>query len=496
MIATLGLFGACSPDRDATSATSATSPPRPTTSAPPATTDERATPVTGFPEGWEPAPLAWRDCDLPRSGECATLRVPLDWDDPGGAEIDVAVGRIPASGDRIGPLLLNPGGPGGSGLEFLSYDPVSPALADRFDLVSWDPRGVGGSTAVTCGDGVDDLLDADPDPDSDAEQAALDRAAAGLSAECATEDAQLLAHLGTADVVLDMEAIRRALGGEQLNYLGFSYGTQIGQQYAERFPTEIRAMVLDGVVDPSLGFEEFLLGQAAAFDAAFVGNATACADAGAQRCGVDDLAAAYDEVRSRVEAAPLPGGDRPVGPSVLATAAVQTGYGADGWQQLGPALAAALRGDGAPLWELAASYYDFGAFTSYAAVVCIDTPPPDGAAAFRAFADRARALSPRFGGSVANELASCATWPSAAVGTPAPVVARGAPPILVVGNTGDTATPYANAVGVADSLASGVLLTVELQGHTAYGANRCATTAIDADLIDLVVPAPGTVCGG
>jgi pimeloyl-ACP methyl ester carboxylesterase len=364
-------------------------------------------------------------------------------------------------------------------------------LADRFDLVSWDPRGVGGSTAVTCGDGVDDLLDADPDPDSDAEQAALDRAAAGLSAECATEDAQLLAHLGTADVVLDMEAIRRALGGEQLNYLGFSYGTQIGQQYAERFPTEIRAMVLDGVVDPSLGFEEFLLGQAAAFDAAFVGNATACADAGAQRCGVDDLAAAYDEVRSRVEAAPLPGGDRPVGPSVLATAAVQTGYGADGWQQLGPALAAALRGDGAPLWELAASYYDFGAFTSYAAVVCIDTPPPDGAAAFRAFADRARALSPRFGGSVANELASCATWPSAAVGTPAPVVARGAPPILV-GQHRDTATPYANAVGVADSLASGVLLTVELQGHTARTAGD---DRHDADLIDLVVPAPGTVCG-
>ncbi len=360
----------------------------------------------------------------------------------------MAVGRIPgprATGS--GSLLLNPGGPGGSGLEFLSYDPVSPELADRFDLVSWDPRGVGGSTAVTCGDEVDALLAADPDPDADAEQAALDRAAAAVSAECATEDAQLLAHLGTSDVVLDMEAIRRALGGEPLNYLGFSYGTQIGQTYAERFPTEIRAMVLDGVVDPSLGFEEFLLGQVAAFDAAFDRDIAACADAGTEAsAGSTTWPPPTTRSGPGSRPRPLPGGDRPVGPSELATAAIQTGYGADGWADLGPALAAALDGDGGPLWELAASYYDFGGFTSYAAVVCIDTPPPDGAAAFRAFADRARALSPRFGGSVANELASCATWPSAAVGTPAPVVARGAPPILVVGNTGDTATPYANAV--------------------------------------------------
>lgn len=489
-VALLGSCGATEPGPVTDSATSDRLPsPRAEQTAP---SDE---PVDdGFPDGWQPAELSWEDCDLPRDGRCAVLAVPLDWDEPDGPTIELVLGRIPATGERIGSLLMNPGGPGGSGLEFLSFDPLGDTLAERFDLVSWDPRGVGASNGIGCDDGVDDLRAADPDPDTPAEAAALDSAAAAVSQGCATEDGELLPHVGTADVARDLEAIRRALDDGPLNFLGFSYGTQIGQTYATFFPDRVRAMVLDGVVDPSLGFEEFLLGQTAGFDDTFERNAAACAQAGRAACGVDDLAEAYDRVRSIVEDAPLPGGLRPVGPSALATAAIQTGYVPSGWRDLGPALAAALEGDGAPLWELAAAYYDLGGYTSYAAVVCIDSPPPRGVPAFRDFVERAQQLSARFGAAAANELAPCATWPAAPVGEPAPLRARGAPPILVVGNTGDPATPYANAVAVADTLESGVLVTSRLDGHTAYGADPCVTELVDRYLVDLEVPDADTVC--
>lgn len=487
--AVLVVVGCGSGDSPAVSA-SAGSDERSTTSVDPAGSPDGSV----FPRDWEPPELQWSDCGLPRDGACATLTVPLDWARPDGATVDLAVGMIPASGARIGSLVTNPGGPGGSGLDFLAADPLSPDLARRFDLVSWDPRGVGASTALRCGDQVAPFLAMDPDPDDESEQAALDRAAAAVATECGEEDSVLLAHLGTDDVARDMEALRRALGDEPLNYLGFSYGTDIGQSYAEQFPHRIRTMVLDGVVDPSVGFEDFLAAQAAAFEVAFADQAEQCAAAGVSSCGVADLADAYDRVKAAVEVEPLRGGDEPVGPAALATAAIQTSYGTDGWRSLGPALAAGLDGDGALLWELAASYYDVSQFTSYAAVVCIDAPPPRDAAAYRSFADRLRRESPRFGAATANELASCATWPVPPVGTARPVVADGAPPILVVGNTGDAATPYANAVAVASTLASGVLLTVEIDGHTAYGSNRCATAVIDDYLIELVVPPDGTVC--
>ncbi len=427
-------------------------------------------------------------CSLPRGGRCATLQVPLDWSAPEGPTIDLALGRIEATGSRIGSLITNPGGPGGSGVEFLGYDTFATPVRERFDLVSWDPRGVGASTAVTCGGSTDALVQSDPDPDTLDEQMALDNAAAAIVSDCATTAGDLLDHLGTADVARDLEAIRLALGDEPLNYIGFSYGTSIGQQYADRFADNIRTMVLDVVIDPALGFTEFLLGQAAAFETAFERNDAECAAAGIERCGVASLAQAYDQMEAVIETAPLTGGGAAVGPAVLATAAIQTSYGRDGWRRLGPALAAAQRGDGGSLWRLAASYYDFGGYTSYAAVVCTDSPPPSGAAAYQAFAQQAHDVAPRFGGSVANEMLPCATWPAAPVDEPAAVTAPGSPPILVVGNTGDAATPYENAVTVAGALESGVLVTVEVDGHTAYSSNRCATQVIDAYLVDLRVP--------
>jgi pimeloyl-ACP methyl ester carboxylesterase len=483
----LGLSAACTPGDGELTSASATSPERPASSA-----DETAGTDTG---GWGPGPLEWIECGLPRGGRCAELTVPLDWDDPGGPSIDLMIGRIPAEDDPIGPLLVNPGGPGASGLDFLAADPVSGDLARRFDLISWDPRGVGASEDLTCGDGVAEMLAADPSPDDDAERTVLDRSAAAVASQCGELDGDLLAHLGTADAARDLEAIRRAIGASQVSYLGFSYGTHIGLEYAEQFPDRARAMVLDGVVDPALGYEATLLGQVAGFDAAFAASAEGCSAAGATRCGVADLAGAYDRVARAVEAEPLTGGELPVGPAVLATAAIQTMYAADGWLTLGPALASALDGDGAELWELASGYYSFGDFTSYAAVFCIDRPPPQGAEAYRAFAEEAARRSPRFGAAVANELAVCATWPAAAVDAAAPIAAAGSPPVLVVGNTGDAATPYANAVAVAEALEDATLLTVRNDGHTAYLADRCARSAIDTYLLQLELPEDGRVCG-
>jgi len=467
-----------------------------TTSSDRSTSAERAAPSSSSPlppasDGTDTVPppeLDWRDCEVAQDSQCATLEVPLDWSVPAGPTVDLALVRVEASGDRIGSLLTNPGGPGASGLDFLGYEPFSKDITERFDTVSWDPRGVGMSDAVSCGvDTSGELLSLDPDPDDPTEQDALDRAARAVAADCARTDLALLEHVGTADVARDLEAIRLALGDEPLNYIGFSYGTQIGQQYAQMFPDQIRTMVLDGVVDPALGFTEFLLGQTAAFDAAFEDNARRCA-AARRDCGVDDLGEAYDRVHAMVESEPLGSGSTIVGPAELAIGAVLTTYSDDGWKRLGPALADALDGNGRGLRRLAESYYDFGAYAAYAGVQCSDTPPPATEDEFERFADEARALSPRFGGTVANEMLPCATWPVEPVGDAAAVTAPGAAPILVVGNLRDAATPYENAVAVAGALESGVLVTVDIGGHTAYGANDCATEVVDEYLIDLAVP--------
>lgn len=477
---------------------------RPTTTAPtvsePAAVDPTGTSEpAGLPESWQTPRLDWRRCPGDAATQCATLRVPLDWSDPTGASIDLALARIPARGSpgrRLGSVVTNPGGPGGSGVGFVSSSPFDATVAERFDQVSWDPRGVGRSSPVTCArETAPRFLEADPDPDTPQEQVQLDQLAQQVSADCARTDAKLLAHVSTVDVARDLEAIRRALGDEPLNYVGFSYGTQIGQTYAGMFPDRIRTMALDGVVDPSLSFTEFLMGQIDGFDAAFDRDVAGCAAAGASRCGVADLASAYDRLHAQVETTPVPAGrGRALGPADLAVAATYVGYGSSGWRRLGPALASGLAGDGSALMALADAYHDLGGYGIYAGVVCTDSPPPPTPAAWKQFADAARARSPRFGGSVANELLPCATWPVKPTGHPAPVTAAGAAPILVIGNTGDPATPLANAESVAHHLRSGVLVTVDRSGHTAYGSDGCVTGIVDRYLLDRTTPAAGTTC--
>lgn len=437
--------------------------------------------------GWMAPELVWSACDDEPGFECATLEVPLDWDDIAGETIELAIGRQPATGDRIGALITNPGGPGASGLDLLFGQPFGGAVPERFDIVSWDPRGVGESTAFDCDEHVDDFLANDPDPDDADEQAAIDADAERVADDCAADAPGLAANVGTDSVARDLEAIRLALGEPKLTYMGFSYGTLIGLRYLALFPTSARAVVLDGVVDPTEGFVDWLTDQTVAIDAATTRAFEACADRSG--CPVDDLAATYDRVQRMVEEEPIPaGGGRVLGPAELQTGTVYASYDPTLWPDLADALAEAADGDGAAMLGMAQGYYDFGGFAAYAAVECLDSTHPTGSDEYRAFADELRALSPRIGGSVANELLPCAYWPTPPEPIVGPVTAEGSPPVLVLGNRGDAATPYSNSVKVAEMLADGHLVSNDGEGHTSYGRSSCVDDAVAEYLVELTVP--------
>ena len=437
--------------------------------------------------GWVAPALDWSPCRAHDGFDCARLAVPLDWNDITGPTVDLALARQRSTGKAIGSLVVNPGGPGGSGLDFLFAEPLDDTLRSRFDIVSWDPRGVGASTAFDCEQHVDDFLANDPDPDDAAEQEAIDTAAKRVADDCASASPGLSAHVGTDSVARDLEAIRLALREPKLTYMGFSYGTLIGLRYLALFPTSVRAIVLDGVVDPTEGFVDWLTNQTIAIDASISRAFAACTPT--TDCPVADLAATYDQVQRRVERQPLPAGSgKTLGPAELETGAVYASYEPSLWKDLAHALADAADGDGTAMLAMAQGYYDFGGFTAYAAVECLDSEHPVGADAYRAFADHLRELSPRLGGSVANELLPCAFWSTPPVPIVGPVTAEGSPPVLVLGNRGDAATPYASSVKVASMLADGHLVSNDGEGHTSYGRSACVDDAVHAYLIDLTVP--------
>jgi pimeloyl-ACP methyl ester carboxylesterase len=497
------LLGACGgnglaqrSDVDRSNGTTTTTQPA-TTTGPPSTSTSIAGPAapsepSGFPAGWTPAtPLAWTSCADHEGFQCATLQVPLDWSQPNGRQIHLALTRQRATGNRIGSLVANPGGPGASGLDFLYEKPFKSALLQRFDLVSWDPRGVGKSTALSCGSTVSSFLDQDPDPDNAAEQQSIDDHAKAVADECGQKDASLLPFLGTNDVARDLEAIRIALGEPKLTYFGFSYGTFIGERYLAMFGDHVRALVLDGVVDPTQGLVGLLQGQTVSMDAA-IGRALKDCTGGT--CATN-LLSEYDQVHQHVESQPLPA-DHPVGPAALATAAIYATYDPQLWPDLRQAIEQGHDGDGEDLWQLASGYYDIGDWTAYADVTCIDSAHPQGAAAYKAFVDQLQVSSQRFGGSIGNEMLPCAFWPVATKPVTGPVIAANSPDVLVLGNTGDAATPYQDSVKVSKMLAHGHLLTYHGEGHTSYGRNDCVDAAVHKYLIDLTVPPTDPDCGG
>lgn len=479
-------------EADPATSTSTTADPPATSGSSTSTTAANTVGSDGFPAQWVPPILNWSSCG---SLECATLTVPLDWSKPEGTTIDLALAKSPASGDRKGSVLTNPGGPGGSGIEFVQQGVLaSGAFADlhgSYDILGWDPRGVGNSEAVDCGDNTTDYLHLDSDPDDAAEQTELDNAAQAVATQCGALDPELLANISTDDSVMDMEAIRRTIGDEGLTFYGFSYGTTLGSVYADRFPDKARAIVLDGVTDPSQDLEGFLAAQTAAFERQLTSILSNCG--GLETCPVEDPAALFDEVAGQLENSPLTVADGKIGPAELSVAAVAVTYVDGAELDLIPGLVDAKNGDGETLAYLADIYYGVTEFDPYLAIECVDQPHPVGNAEWEAFADRLAGISPRIGGSVANELLPCANWPVPVARTPKMPTAPGAPPILVVGNSGDAATPIEQAVKMAESLESGILVTSEGLGHTSYG-NSCVDKITSAYLLDLKTPSPGTTC--
>ena len=445
-----------------------------------------------------PASVRWAPCG--DRLECGSLDVPVDPGDPTGATISLALARLPATNPdaRIGTLITNPGGPGGSGVEFLGNDgPFNDEVNRRFDIVSWDPRGVGATAPLQCGSGfADTLLSTDLAPRDAAGRAALEQSLAAAVETCTGADPSLLAHIGTDAAVSDLEAIRVALGSDPITYVGFSYGTLIGLRYAQRYPDNLRAMVLDGVVDPEQDLGEQLVAGAASLDRALAEILDAC-EADCPIAG--DPQQAYRDLAEAARTTPLRTSDgEDVSANAVGLAGLAVAYDEELHAPFYEAIAQGQRGDGNLLALFAQGFVDEFDLGPTFAVDCLDLPHPTTSAQVEALASRAAdaaTVLPELSGAYVTAFAlPCVSWPVPAPTALEPITAAGAPPILVVGNTGDPVTPFESAERVASSLATGRLLTHEGGGHPTYGQNDCADAHIDSYLLDLTLPPESAAC--
>lgn len=451
-------------------------------------------------------PLTWQHCYL--SFECATLHVPLDYLKPSGRTIALALIRKPAQNHsrRIGSLLLNPGGPGASGLDFLrNAGNIFDILNIRFDLVSWDTRGVGASTPVKCLS--DEQLDAyfalDTVLDDPAEKDAYVKATRDFVAGCQRNSGYLLPFMDTGNTARDLDRIRAALGDAKLSYLGFSYGTYIGQWYAHLYPKHIRALVFDGVVDSSQPGDTAVVRQTAGFDdnlQAFFEwcRATRTCAYGSSGDPETKLKAAM----ARLDATPLQVGDRKLTRSLAMDGILFTMYDQSYWPYLDRAMTDLDAGSGSFLLYLADFFHERGPDGRYAnlenggnqATACMDFFAPTDISAYDALGPDLAKASPIFGPAVQYAALQCAFWPVRSRSAFEKLTITGVPPILLVGATNDPATPYIGAQSVTKQIPNSVLLTRTGNGHTSYADSDCIRTAEDAYLLDLTLPSPGTVC--
>nr|WP_078917298.1 alpha/beta hydrolase [Streptomyces sp. NRRL S-813] len=462
--------------------------------------------------------LTWRDCGAP-GFQCATLRAPLDYADPSAGDIRLAVARKKATGpgSRLGSLLVNPGGPGGSAIDYLQQFAgvgYPEEIRARYDLVAMDPRGVARSEPVECLDDrdMDTFTKTDMTPDDRAETDALVGEFRKFAEGCGAHDPRVLRHVSTVEAARDMDVLRAVLGDQRLNYVGASYGTLLGATYAGLFPGRVGRLVLDGAMDPSLTARRLNLDQTAGFETAFQSFAKDCVRQSDCPLGGPGTtpAQAGDHLEvffRKLDAHPLPTGDpdgRRLVEALGTTGVIAAMYDQGAWPQLRAALTAAMKkNDGAGLLSLSDTYYERDTRGHYsnlmfanAAVNCLDLPPAfSGPAAVEEALPSFRKASPVFGEGLAWASLNCAYWPVKPTGEPHRIEAKGAPPIVVVGTTRDPATPYRWAQALASQLSSARLLTFVADGHTAYGrGSRCIDSAIDAYLLHGTPPTQGKRC--
>ncbi|HET7066267.1 MAG TPA: alpha/beta hydrolase [Nocardioides sp.] len=453
--------------------------------------------------------LDWSECD--HGNRCALLTVPLDYRRPAGRTIEIHVLEVPASGTRIGSLVVNPGGPGAGGTTYAASKGASfgDPLLEHFDLVGFDPRGTGRSSPVEClGDrAFNAYLSSDPDPRTADQIATFRHQQRSLARGCVRNSGALAGHVSTVESARDMDILRAALGDARLTYFGASYGTKLGATYAQLFPQRVGRFVLDGAVDPTLGTRASALQQAAGFQKALDAYAADCVQS---KVGcflgktVSDVQRTISSLLDRISRQPLPtsdGRELTAGNAFYGIAA--TLYDRGYWILLSSGLRSALGGDGTVLMKLADAYahrnpdgtFQDNFLEAFYDISCVDDPYTIPYARvpsqFLAF----EKASPVFGRVYAWALTACDGF-TPRTDEPAPTIhARGAQPIVVIGTTRDPATPYRWAVALAHQLDSGVLVSRNGDGHTGYHqGNVCVDTAVDRYLVSGVVPQDGLSC--
>jgi pimeloyl-ACP methyl ester carboxylesterase len=506
-------------------ATAACSAPAPAAPAPAVPAAASSTAAPGL-ERFSGQSLAWGPCAPFATGpdgraafadtryDCARLEVPLDYAAPGGRTAQLGVLRLRATGQRIGSLVVNPGGPGASGMSavpslFGTGAGAQSPLTERFDVVGLDPRGVGASTPT-----IDCLTDAewevergdlDVDP-SPAGVAATEEENRQYAQRCTERvGADVLAAVGTRDAARDLDILRAALGDAKLTYLGYSYGSRLGATYAEEFPQNVRALVLDGALDPNQTTVERTVAQAAGFQKAFDAFAADCATRPACPLGTDPAraVATFQALTRPLVDRPLAVGNRTLTYPDAITGTTQALYLSGSWPALAQALSALAAGDGTVLLLLADLYLDrrpdgtYGnAIEAFDVINCVDEDRVTDPAAIADGAARELAAAPYrdAGRGVVAARDRCAFWPVPPTSTPHRPQVAGLPPTVVVSTTGDPATPYQAGVDLAAAL-GGALLRVEGDQHGAVLAgSACVDEAVTAYLIDLTAPASGTAC--
>lgn len=442
--------------------------------------------------------------------QCARLSVPLDYADPTGKQITVALVRLHREGaSPAGSLLVDPGGPGGSGIQYAvgSAAQLPQRLTEHYDLVGLDPRGVGSSSPVTCtSDKEKDALNAaQPDVRTAAGFAEAKRLAKQVADACRAKYGSTLDDFDTVATVRDMDRIRQALGEARLNYLGFSYGTELGSQYAHQFPDKVGAMVLDGAVNPLTdditSFANQLDGFEKAFDqfAEWCAGQDPCRTLGNARQAVYDLAA---KARTSPLHSSAPGETRVATSSIVDLGVLFGLYSKAYWDALGQSLLLAQQGDARGLFQLADFYNERDSSGHYSNVSdanltinCNDAEPGPSDPKIRATTATWVKRFPMFGLWSAASLFSCQQWQPQRDVPPKPTAPRSANTILVVGNLHDPATPYQGAKELTRALGNARLLTWDGEGHTSYQqGSSCIDDAVTAYLIDMTLPADGKTC--
>jgi pimeloyl-ACP methyl ester carboxylesterase len=457
-------------------------------------------------------PFGWTPTDRSDGRvEVGAITVPVDYNDPSKGTFDLNIARHLAlnPSERIGSLLVNPGGPGAAGTDFALFAEANfdQPLLDHFDIVAWDPRGTGMSTpAIDCTDDYDHFFaTGDITPDDVAEHQQLVDLDKELTTDCIDKNGAYYQYVGTNNSARDMDTIRAALGEATISYLGFSYGSELGATWATLFPSTVRAAVLDGAVDPTAGPEARSLQQIKGFEDSLTTFLAQCsADSKCAFHSGGHAEDAYDKLMKAIDESPIPSkGGRPAVSLEVAVAGVgQAMYHSTSWPILADALANAQKGDGSGLLALYDEYYERrtdgtydNLIEAFDVITCMDSTVRPTVEEADAEVPEFKAVAPRMAAGTTGSY-MCTFYPPS-IDPRVPITGKGAGPIVVLGTTGDPATPLDGARKMAETLEQGRLVTVVGNNHTGYGVNACSSAAVDDYLVDPVghLPAEGLRCG-